>query len=221
MKNRFLIPLLLCALGLCAAISTPPEVVVKHHSYVSHYNPALREPDSVTWDLSPSMVQCTPPKRKDLFTADPAIPGSAKAADYTNSGYDKGHLFSYDDAACSALDRVECFYMSNMLPQLHPFNAGDWKTLEVQERAFAKTTPLHIVAGGFGTLGKLNAGENIPAYMWKAIYLKGAWTVWIMPNSSTKSIKHAYTYWIASIHTFDLLSIAKEIASNSKKYSLD
>jgi DNA/RNA endonuclease G (NUC1) len=176
--------------------------VVKHHSFTTYYNAKTREPDSVAWNLTPAMCSCTPQVRKDAFAQDKQIPGSATPADYANSGYDKGHLFSYDDAMCNATDKVECFLMSNMLPQIHPFNAGDWKVLEMQERIWAKTTTLHIIAGGIGTLGKLKSGENIPAYMYKAILIKGKYTVWIMPNLKT-SVHHPYAYWIKTTAELD------------------
>ncbi len=176
---------------------------VKHHSYTTYYNAVLKEPDSVSWNLTPTMVTCKNSTRKDMFAADPKIPGSAKPSDYAKSGFDKGHLYNFDDAVCNATDRIECFYMSNMLPQLHPFNAGDWKTLEVQERVWAKTATLHIIAGGIGSKGKLKSGENIPAFMYKAILMNGKYTAWIMPNENT-SVKHPYTKWKVDIKTLDL-----------------
>lgn len=175
---------------------------IKHHSYTTHYNAKLREADSVVWDLTPQMVSCSAQFRKDAFKADPLIPGSAIPADYANSHFDKGHLFSYDDAMCNPIDKVECFLMTNMLPQIHPFNAGDWKVLEMQERVWAKTQTLHILAGGIGSLGKLRAGENVPAYMWKAIYMNGKWTCWVMPNLKT-SVHHGYTFWEVPVSVLD------------------
>lgn len=186
--------------------------VVQHHSYKTYYNAAIKEADSVSWDLIPQMVACSigDSIRVDKFIPDPLIKGCPGKKDYANSGFDKGHLFNFDDAVCSTIDQVECFYMSNMLPQYHPFNAGDWKVLEIQERVWAKVQKIHIVAGGFGTLGKLKAGENIPKYMWKAIYINGQYEVWIMPNAIS-SHGHKYDYWKTSIHKFDFKSIGDEI----------
>lgn len=175
---------------------------VKHHSYTTHYNATTREADSVSWYLTPQMVSCPSQARKDAFAQDKAIPNSAKPSDYANSGYDKGHLFNYDDAMCDPTDKVECFYMTNMLPQIHPFNAGDWKVLEMQERIWAKTQTLHIIAGGIGNAGKLKSGEVIPDYMYKAIYMNGKWTAWVMPNETT-SHGHSYQYWITTLAFLD------------------
>lgn len=201
---------LLILLVALSALSASNEVAVQHHSYRTYYDAALREPDSVAWDLTPAMTACDPQARKDAFKTDPLIPGSATPGDYLNSGYDKGHLFSYDDAECSETDKAECFYMSNMLPQIHPFNAGDWKVLEIQGRRWARSQKLHIVAGGYGSLGKLRAGENIPAYMWKAILVNGRYAVWVMPNLKT-STGHKYDYWLTAIHSFNLDSIGADI----------
>jgi DNA/RNA endonuclease G (NUC1) len=188
-------PFKLILLVCCLYVSITSAQTVKHQHYITYYNPTLKEPDSVAWDLSPAMVSCNHTvKRKDKFKADPGIPGSGSPKDYVRSGYDKGHLFNYEDASYDSIDRVECFYMSNMLPQLHSFNAGDWKTLETQERLWAASTPIHIIAGGIGSKGSLPAGENIPAFMWKAIYQNGRWTCWIMPNE-VSSKGHAFGFW--------------------------
>jgi DNA/RNA endonuclease G (NUC1) len=186
----------------CFSATLVSAQVVKHHSFTTYYNPKTRDPDSVSWDLTPIMCACLPQVRKDAFAQDKAIANSATPADYVNSHYDKGHLFSYDDAMCDATDKVECFLMTNMLPQIHPFNAGDWKVLEMQERVWAKVSKLHIIAGGIGTLGKLKAGENIPAYMYKAILMNGKWSCWIMPNLAT-SHGHTYTYWMVPVAQLD------------------
>jgi len=218
---------LLLTLTLVSWSSNPSQIVVHHHHYTTYYNSLLREPDSVTWSLTSGMVSLAKVSRKDEFAQDPSIPNSATPKDYDVNGkitdkrlqIDKGHLFNYEDAMGDPIDRVECFYMSNMLPQYHPFNAGDWKELEMQERTWAKTQKLYIVAGGLGTLGKLPAGENIPKFMWKAILMNGKWTVWVMLNSKT-SHGHGIAYWQTTLTKFDTQSLSSYVAQNSKYSSL-
>lgn len=175
---------------------------IKHHSFTTYYNALLKEPDSVAWDLTPSMVSCGKQIRKSFFARDLTIANSTGPLDYRKSGYDKGHLFSFDDAQCDSIDKKECFLMTNMLPQAHAFNVGDWKALEIQERIWAKTTNLHIIAGGIGTIGQLKSGVNIPKYMYKAILMNGKYTAWIMPNLPG-SFGHDYTFWEVDIKTLD------------------
>ena len=54
---------------------------------------------------------------------------------YTNSGYDRGHLASsYSIAKCfGTAAQLQTFLMSNVVPQRHAFNAGIWKSLEMKE----------------------------------------------------------------------------------------
>ena len=47
-----------------------------------------------------------------------------KSSDYTNSGYDRGHLCPNDDYGC------ETYYMSNVVPMTPNFNRGKWKIAE-------------------------------------------------------------------------------------------
>jgi len=166
------------------------QQVVKHHSYTTYYRPGLKEPDSVAYDLTPAMMNCSPQApRTDNFQADPNIPGSPPPGDYAvNHGVprtrwiDLGHLFNALDAACDGPFSDECYYTSNMLPQYQSFNQGDWKKLEIQEQKWAKTQNLRIIAGGIGSLGTLPAGENIPKFMYKAIFRNKHWQAWIMLN---------------------------------------
>lgn len=160
-------------------------------------------PDSVVWDLTPQMVSGQAIPRKDKFAADPLITGCVAPKAYVSTGYDKGHLYPYADAQCDSTDAVECFYMSNMLPQLHTLNAGDWKTIEEYERQLAATQSIHILAGGIGSIGKTKSGLNIPQKCWKAIYSDGKWLVWIMPNT-TEAHGHDVEFWKSTIAELDL-----------------
>ena len=165
----------------------PTHQTVKHHHYTTYYDVLSHEADSVSWDLTPAMVSCTDkPPRKDRFAEDPLIPDTRKVKDnYTGSDYDKGHLFSYEDASCDSIDRVECFYMSNMLPQPHYLNAGKWKTLEGLCRSWAQTKPIHIIAGGIGHVKLIGSGGVVvPAFCYKAVLINGSYQCWKFPNDT-------------------------------------
>lgn len=177
---------------------------VKHHSYITYYNASKMEPDSVSWTLTPAMLSCGHKVRVDKFAQDPLLPNSPNQNSYGH-GYDRGHLFSWDDARCNVTDDKECFYMSNMVPQPHSLNAGDWGTLEKQERKWAATQTIHIIAGGFGSKGKLPSGVNIPESCWKAIYVDHHWRAWVMPNEKT-SKGHKFGFWeVLDIKRFDTI----------------
>jgi DNA/RNA endonuclease G (NUC1) len=198
MKKVFTFFVLLCALQPAVTAQK-----VQHHSYTTYYNASKMEPDSVSWNLTPAMLSCTGKDRKDKFKQDPMIPNSTRKNAYAGTHYDRGHLFNWDDARCDSTDDIECFYMSNMVPQPHSFNGGDWGTLERQERVWAASQTIHIIAGGFGSKGKLPSGVNIPESCWKAIFVDGHWRGWVMPNEKT-SKGHKFDFWeVMDIKRFD------------------
>lgn len=88
--------------------------------------------------------------RTDNFRSDPLIlTGSATLADYKGSGYDWGHLFPAADAAYDSSVMCDCFYLSNMSPQVNAFNAGIWAKLEAQVRKWAlEFATIYVVTGG-------------------------------------------------------------------------
>ncbi|WP_167492174.1 DNA/RNA non-specific endonuclease [Leptospira koniambonensis] len=80
-------------------------------------------------------------KRGNHFKPDPLLPKGERAEllDYKNSGYDRGHLAAADNYRNDQRLNDESFYLSNVVPQNHSFNAGIWKKLEEQIRSWVKT----------------------------------------------------------------------------------
>lgn len=113
-------------------------------------------------------------ERRNNFRTDPGLPtGSASPADYTRTGYDRGHLapaadFDYDRKALS-----ESFLMTNISPQLPAFNRGGWKELEEQVRKWAtEYDSLHIITGPVLRPGLKKIGQNgvsVPEKFYKII----------------------------------------------------
>ncbi|MEI6347020.1 MAG: DNA/RNA non-specific endonuclease [Bacteroidota bacterium] len=114
-------------------------------------------------------------KRSNKFTPDPEIPKSSQGsnADYSKSGYDKGHIAPAADMGWSSKTMTESFYFSNMSPQNPSFNRGIWKKLEELVRDWAvKYGKIYITTGPIldsfiEYIGKGKIG--VPAYFYKAI----------------------------------------------------
>ena len=124
------------------------QQTVRHTAYTLSYSERHEQPSWVSYLLTRDRANAERP-RKDCFKADPDVrTGSATPKDYTNSGYDKGHLAPNADMRWSAQVQAECFYMSNMSPQTHAFNAGLWKRLEELVRDWAvEYDSLYVVTG--------------------------------------------------------------------------
>ncbi|MCQ2050685.1 MAG: DNA/RNA non-specific endonuclease [Bacteroidaceae bacterium] len=122
--------------------------VIEHMGYTVSYNQSMLIPNWVAYVLDIYGVRGDV-KRTDNFCPDPDIIGpQAELSDYRNSGYDRGHMAPAGDMKWSSQAMEESFYLSNMCPQLHNLNNGDWKELEELLRTLTDTYPkLYIVSG--------------------------------------------------------------------------
>jgi len=149
--------------------------IVRHSVYALGYAEKYEQPAWVAYRLTAVMVSGSN-KRQDNFRPDPNVTtGSAVPEDYRNSGYDRGHLAPVADFKASAKWMDETFFMSNMSPQLHEFNAGIWEKLESATRGWARhNKAIYVVCGpilrsGLPTIGRYNK-VAVPDYYYKVIY---------------------------------------------------
>ncbi|TGL59516.1 DNA/RNA non-specific endonuclease [Leptospira sarikeiensis] len=89
-------------------------------------------------------------RRKNRFLPDPTIPRNNRAelSDYKNSGYDRGHLAAADNYKNDQRLNDETFFLSNISPQIHSFNAGIWKRFEQKIRDWVKQYgKIYVITG--------------------------------------------------------------------------
>lgn len=141
--------------------------------YVISYNSSRKVPNWVSWELSTSYLGST--SRQDDFRPDGTLPGSmpqASLADYSGSGYDRGHMCPSADRTKTVSANSETFYLTNMIPQAANNNQGPWAALENDLRSIAQSGKrLFIIAGGTfaATPPKIGNGVHVPAKTWKVI----------------------------------------------------
>jgi endonuclease G len=127
----------------------------------------------VSWELTTSYLGST--SRQDDFRPDSTLPGSmpqASLADYSGSGYDRGHMCPSADRTKTVSANSETFYLTNMVPQAANNNQGPWAALENEARSIAQTGKrLFIISGGTfaSTPPKIGNGVHVPAKTWKVI----------------------------------------------------
>ncbi len=178
-------------------VSSNKEIV--HHDYYSlAYNEKYEQADWVAYELTKESLQAKNVPRAKRFNVDPKVrTKSAKHSDYTHSGYTRGHMAPAGDMAFNSDAMKQCFYMSNMSPQLRECNNGIWKELEetVRDWAYDKGS-VYITTGPlFYDNGTPTIGDNdvaIPDAFYKIILQKN--TVksvsFIIPNAlSNKHLK--------------------------------
>lgn len=136
-------------LEIPAFLTDRPEEVVWHHGFTVSFNRKTLLPNWVAWELTRSRTEGNV-SRSDEFQPDPYIKKghTADTYDYRRSGYDRGHMCPAADNKYNKKAMEECFYFSNICPQLHSLNGGDWKELEEKCRKWArKYGNIYIVCG--------------------------------------------------------------------------
>ena len=122
---------------------------IDKHAYIISYNNQTRCPNYVAWKLTEERL--TPNiARTNLFVEDEDIDLEyrIKHSDYSNSGYDRGHMCPAADNRFDSIAMDECFTMSNICPQNRTLNAGDWNDLEEKCRRLArKSDAVYVVCG--------------------------------------------------------------------------
>ena len=103
--------------------------MIRHTGYTVSYNAETKIPNWVAWTLTPERFEETV-SRYDKFLPDPEVVIPVTTEDYKRSGYDRGHLCPAADNKWDEQAMRESFYMTNVCPQDHNLNRGDWKELE-------------------------------------------------------------------------------------------
>ncbi len=174
-------------------IPMPAKDIVRHTYYVLSYNEKFEQANWVYYTLTDSMVVKGGQERSNKFKVDKMVPtGSAKSADYTKSGFDRGHLCPAADMDFDPVAMEESFLMSNISPQAPEFNRGIWKDLETDVRKWAeKEHKIQIVTGPVFADSKGVIGADkvlVPGYFFKIIYDetdKPKIIAFLLPNSKT------------------------------------
>ena len=134
---------------LIAQTKGMPEQILVRTGYITSYNKDTRCPNWTAWRLTSDHTS-GPYKRKGVsFHEDDEVPfPKAQNADYQRSGYDRGHMCPSGDNKWSQQAQEDCFLFTNMCPQSHDLNSGDWNDLEQKCRKWAEREgSIYIVCG--------------------------------------------------------------------------
>ena len=126
-----------------------PEQILKRVAYTASYNSDLRIPNWVAWQLTGAQTEGKNKREGVKFHEDIDVPEPrAVDFDYVRSGYDRGHLCPSADNRWDAKAQEQSFLLTNVCPQDHNLNVGDWHELENMCRKWAKCYgKIYVVAG--------------------------------------------------------------------------
>lgn len=173
---------------------TRPERCLEHLGYTVSYHPNWHIPNWVAYELTAQETEGFE-ERTNKFLPDPKIKyNPVVTSDYTHSGYDRGHMAPAADMKWSAQAMQESFYMTNICPQNHNNNAGDWKDLEELGRDWARRYgSIYICCGPVVTDTTQTIGYErkivVPQAFYKVFLRQKAGSDWtaigfVMPNQA-------------------------------------
>jgi len=177
-------------------------VIINHVNYTTLYNKSLHYPIMVEWWETKKKSEC-PDKlvRSNDFKPDPKLPIETDVnSDYVLGNklqkskglktLDRGHMCPARVNLCLGTSiENECFYFSNITPQYHALNAGDWKILETLTYDNSiKNDSTHVWAGSLGVAMKIGK-VSVPKQCWKVIYIKktNQYSAYLFNNDTSKS----------------------------------
>jgi len=174
-----------------ASTSDPNNFLSVKSGYVISYNGSRKVPNWVSWELNTSYLGST--ARQDDFRPDDTFPASepqASLADYSGSGYDRGHMCPSADRTLTVAANQQTFFLTNMVPQAANNNQGPWAVMENDLRTIARTgKELFIISGGTfsASSNTIGSGVVVPDKTFKVVVVLDA--VGQGPSSVTTSTR--------------------------------
>ncbi|MBQ8673366.1 MAG: DNA/RNA non-specific endonuclease [Bacteroides sp.] len=125
------------------------ELILVRKSFTVSYNRKWNLPNWVAWELNRDKLT-ERERRNGKFYPDPDLDENLAVTtdDYRGCGMDRGHMCPAGDNKWHWKAMQESFYMTNICPQNHNLNGGDWKELEEACRRWAEEEGrIYIVCG--------------------------------------------------------------------------
>ena len=158
--------------------NTKTNYLMLKTQYALSYNDSRGTPNWTSWHLDSAWQGDV--TRSDVdFRIDPDLPPDfhqVRHSDYTNTGFDRGHMCPSADRTSTEADNLATFLTTNIVPQAPAVNRGPWVAFENYLRTLLPDSEIYIVSGGAGTGGTGSNGSadtiaggfvNVPAVTWK------------------------------------------------------
>ena len=131
---------------------TTDDYLIYRPQYVLSYNAKRGVPNWVSWQLDASWYGNSG-RYSGNFITDRSLPNSfykPKHSDYTNSGYDRGHVVRSHERTRNNKDNRSTFLMSNIVPQTPHLNRGVWLGFErfCESLCLDSGLQLLVISGG-------------------------------------------------------------------------
>ncbi len=205
---------------------------IRYLGFKVSFNSTHHQPNYVAWELTPEKVNGDEPRRSN-FAADENVEGCATLQDYRGSGFDRGHMAPAADMKWSSVAMDQSHLLTNICPQVHSINAGQWNSLEQATRRWAlRDSQLVIIAGPVlsdrmpRTIGP--SGVTVPERFFKIILAPNANPPraigFIVPNAPVHDQLESMVYTVDEIEEitgYDFFSSLPDNLENNIESSAD
>ena len=161
-----------------ASGSNPEDLLIVRPQYTLSYNETRGTPNWVSYELDSRQFGTN--DRCNCFSADPLLPAAKQilTSDYTNGGFDRGHMTRSADRTAGNTDNAATFYLTNIVPQTADLNQGPWAifenaigdSAEAGRAVYVVTGPLYSRSHGLTYL-KDEGKVAVPDSTWKVAFI--------------------------------------------------
>ena len=205
---------------------------IEHKAYTVDYNEDWLLANWVAYTLTDKQTK-GPVERYTKFDPDPLVKGAtAQWWDYKRTSYDRGHLVPAGDMKWDETAMRECFYLSNICPQDHTFNEGDWNYLENRVRGWANFYgKVYVACGPMVSSHPETIGESgiaVPDSFYKVVLcdMRGTWKAvgFVCPNDPTHHNLNHYCRtvdYVEQLTGIDFFPLLPDDVENSIESEID
>ena len=158
-----------------------PSQVLNYKVIRVNFNPSLRIPNCVAYELTATMVDMADAPDHEVrknynYARDPQVKSCPENWEYRGSNYSRGHMAPAMDMRWDKTAMTQCFYMTNMCPQDTKLNNDHWRVLEEKVHRWAKRDKRIMVYTGpiMGKnpkmIGKNKQNIAVPDAFFKVLY---------------------------------------------------
>lgn len=156
------------------------NVKVQYKAMTVYFNPTLHIPNAVAYEITAtqmSMADAPDAEQRSnyQFNRDPQVKGCPDWWEYKECPYDRGHMAPAMDMRWDKQAMKDCFYLTNICPQDHELNNGEWRKMEeaIHVKWARKYGRLVIVTGPVLTPHMEKTGKNhdiaVPERFYKVV----------------------------------------------------